>query len=117
MLEVIALVLFSGLFDLTGQIFYKKSLNVIKTRRYLDFMKTALSSPKIWLGFSCMGISIIVWLIALEQTELSIAYSLYSMEYILTLIGARIFLSEKIDGNKLAGTLLVVLGIVLVVRN
>ena len=117
MLEVIALILFSGLFDLTGQIFYKKSLNVIKTRRYLDFMKTALSSPKIWLGFSCMGISIIVWLIALAQTELSIAYSLYSMESILTLIGARIFLSEKIDRNKLAGTLLVVLGILLVVRN
>lgn len=114
MLKIIVIVLIAGILSLAGQIFYKKSLNAIRARKYLNFLKKALSSPLIWLGFVCIAVSLIVTLVALSLADLNIVYLLDSMSYILTLAAARIFLSEKIDRNKLTGTLFVVFGIILV---
>ena len=57
---------------------------------------------------------VVLWLVALAQNNLSLMYPLGSMQYLLTLLAARIFLGEKIDRPKLAGTFLVVSGIILI---
>lgn len=120
MLKIIALILLAELWGVGGQILFKKSVNRLETPNlrslssYLNFLKCVLRMPHVWLGFCFIGVGITVWLIALAQTSLSIAFPIDSMQYILTLVFARIFLGERIDGMKLGGTLLVVLGIILV---
>ena len=115
MLKIIVLIMFGEILNLAGMILYKKSMNRIKTHKYLDFLKKALSSSRTWLGFSSIALGVVIWLIALAQTELNIGYSLGSIQYILILLGSRIFLKEKIDRHKLIATLLVTLGIILIV--
>jgi len=118
MLEIIlTLVLVAELIMFAGQLLYKKTLNKIKEGRYLDFLKKALTSYKIWIGFFCITFGIIIWLIALSFTELNFIYSLDSFMYVIALFGSRIFLGEKIDRHKIAGTLLIVLGLILVVMS
>ena len=115
MLKVLALIILGEIFTLIGIILYKKSMNRIKAHKYFDFLKKALSSSRTWLGFCSIAIGVVVWLIALAQTELNIAYSLDSAHYILILAGSRVFLKEKIDRYKLTATLMVTLGIILIV--
>lgn len=114
MLEIIVLISFSALLNTIGQIIYKKVLNRVDTHNYLPFLKIVLRSFNIWLGFFCIGLSIVIWLMALSKTELNIIYSLDSMSYILMPIAAMIFLGEKIDRNKIIGTIFIVFGIIIV---
>ncbi len=103
-----------------GQIFFKKSANSVDTpdlrspASFLNFIKKIFNIPGTWLGFAFIGTGMVVWLMALAQTDLSIAFPIDSMQYIVALIAAKIFLDEKIDMMKLVGTLLVILGIALV---
>ena len=52
---------------------------------------------------------------ALAQAELSIAFPIGSLQYVMTLFAAHYFLDEKINRLKLIGTFLVVGGIALVI--
>ena len=117
------LILFAETWNTAGQVFFKKAANQLEVptlksiKPYLAFLTQALKLPGIWLGLTSLTIGIILWLMALAQGELSLVYPIGSLQYILTLIAARIFLQEKIDGMKLAGTLFVVAGIVLIAKS
>ena len=117
------LILFAETWNTAGQIFLKKATNQLEApalrnlKSYLSFLAKTLQLPGIWLGLASLTIGIILWLMALAQGELSAVYPIGSLQYILTLIAARIFLHEKIDGMKLAGTLCVILGIILIVKS
>jgi len=117
------LILFAETWNTAGQIFFKKSTNQLEVptlrnaKSYLSFLAKALQLPGIWLGLASLTIGIILWLMALTQGELSAVYPIGSFQFILTLIAARIFLNEKIDGMKLAGTICVVLGIILIAKS
>ena len=120
MIKVILLILVAELWGIGGQILYKKSVNKLETpnlrciRSYSKFLISILKTPRIWLGVACISVGLAVWLAALAQTNLSIAFPIDSMQYIITLVAAHFFLGEKINKFKLLGTLLIVGGIVLV---
>ena len=57
---------------------------------------------------------LVVWLAALSQGELSLVYPLSSLQYLMVLFAARLFLKEKMDLAKITGTLLIASGIVLI---
>jgi uncharacterized membrane protein len=61
-----------------------------------------------------MGLGLVSWIFALAQGDLSLVFSLGSLQYVLILFGAHIFLGEKIDRMKFLGTFLVVFGIILI---
>ncbi len=117
------LVLFAETWNTIGQIFFKKATYQLElpslkdVKSYLTFMNQVLRIPAIWLGFASLGIGILLWLMALAQGDLSFVYPIGSLQYVLTLIAARIFLHEKIDGMKFVGTLCVVLGIILIAKS
>ena len=116
-MKVILFILVSELWGIAGQIFYKKSVNAIGTpnlrslKSYLSFIGKVIAMPKIWLGVVFITVGIFIWLGALAQADLSFVYSIDSMQYIMMLVVARIFLNEKITRLKLIGTLLVIAGL------
>ena len=114
---IIPLIVVAELIMFAGQLCYKKALAKIEEQRYNDFLKKALASPVIWAGFFCITLGVVIWLIALSFTDLNFMYSLDSFSYIIALFGARIFLGEKIDRHKVAGTALIILGLILVVMS
>ena len=120
MIKIVLLILASATLVGVGQVFFKKGVMPLETPSlgrsgaYEKFIRGVLASPMLWLGFLTIGSGIVVWLIALAQTQLSIAFPIDSLQYLVILLIARIFLGEKIDRMKLAGTLLVVAGICLI---
>ena len=120
MIKIVLLVLMAEIFGAVGQTLFKKSTNTIKVHSLKDagaivrFLVEILAKPYIWVGFLCITGGLIMWLIALAQGDLSLVYPISSMQYILILISAHVFLQERVDVMKLIGTFLVVVGIILV---
>ena len=69
-------------------------------------------------GLGCYALSMMFWLAALTRYELSMAYPLLSLSYVLVYLGAVWWprLGETVSFAKTAGIVLIVLGVVLVTR-
>jgi multidrug transporter EmrE-like cation transporter len=72
--------------------------------------------PNVLLGLFFYAISTVFWLVALSKIELSVAYPMLSVGYILLMIISYILLNETITVYKVIGTLLVVAGVTLISR-
>ena len=120
MIKVVLFILCAEVWGSIGHVFFKKSVasqgrpSFESRSAYLSFLKSLLENRFVWLGFSFLTIRTVIWLMALAQTNLSTAFPIDSMQYIMVLIAARLFLGEKLDRNKIIGTLLAVAGIILV---
>jgi uncharacterized membrane protein len=120
MIKIILLVLLSEVFLAVGHTLFKKTTNALGAHNFrhvqthVHFLKDVLTKPMIWVGFVAMAIGLVIWLVALAQGDLSLVFPIGSLQFILVLFSAHIFLNEKIDKMKLLGTLLVVAGIVLI---
>jgi uncharacterized membrane protein len=120
MLKILAFVFTAEIFIASGHIFMKKATNSLDQhglrdlKSYLRFLGKVLGKPVLWLGLLTMVVGLSFWLLALSAGALSVVYSLGSLQYVLILVMAHIFLGEKIDMMKLLGTFLVVFGIILI---
>lgn len=110
MIKIILLVLLSEVFTAIGQILFKKTTNALESYNLRD----VLTKPSIWIGLTSVAISLAIWLMALAEGDLSLVYPIGSLQFILILFSAHIFLNEKIDKMKFLGTLSVVFGIILI---
>ena len=119
-IKVILLILTSEIFNVTGQIIFKKSTNAIDARSmcgvsgHLQYIRNVLTKNSIWVGFGFQVLCVATWIVALAQADLSFVFPVGSIQYILVLFSTYVFLGEKIDRMKLTGTLLVITGIVLI---
>ena len=120
MIKIILLILVAEIFTAIGQVLFKKSTNELESyslrgiNAHMRFLTDILAKPSIWIGFLAMAAGLVVWLIALAQGDLSLVFPMGSLQYIMVLFLANIFLGEKIDKMKFIGTILVVFGIILI---
>ena len=120
MIKIILLVLLSEAFMAVGHILFKKTTNNLGVHSLKNintqtrFLCDIFTKPFIWVGFASMSIGLVIWLIALAQGDLSLVFSIGSLQFVLILFLAHIFLNEKIDRMKLLGTFLVISGIILI---
>ncbi len=120
MLKVVILIVISELWNAAGQIFYKKGLNELETLDLATpggiarFLKYVLTHPLVWLGLGFMVVCIAFWIAALAQADLSFVYPIGSIQYVFVMLAAHAFLGEKLDWRKIAGTILVVAGVLLI---
>ena len=70
--------------------------------------------PAIWVGFFLNVIAVVVWLLVLALVDLSLAIPLDSIHYIMILLGAHFLLKERMTWERIAATLFIVGGILLV---
>jgi ceramide glucosyltransferase len=66
------------------------------------------------LGVACLAVSFFSFLTVLSWANLSFVVPATAIVYVVTVLGAKFFLKEKIDGMRWAGTFLVCLGVALV---
>jgi len=63
------------------------------------------------------GLSTVFWLIALSKKDLSFVYPFISLTYILVLVLSSLVLKESMGANKLVGTLIIILGLIVIARS
>lgn len=118
----ILLILFSVSLAVFGQLFLKKGMLAIgeiplnfATPFFL--LSRIFSSFKLFLGFSLFGLSSIVWLVVLSKVELSFAYPMVSMGYILTILLSWKYLGEAISPLRWLAVLIICSGVFLLSRS
>ncbi len=116
---IIGLIAITDLSDTISQLILKSSINKIdwhinSLKKALHLVWRLIKIPRVWLGFFLSGVSLLFWLFVLSRTDLSLAFSLDSMRYIMITLASVIFLKEKTGLIRWMGILYVVFGIILV---
>ena len=75
------------------------------------------TQPLILGGILSYALSLIVWILALSRVEVSVAYPMVSIGYVLTAIVAWQLLGESVSTMRFAGIGVIVIGVVMVVRS
>lgn len=79
-------------------------------------MKLALE-PHILGGLSCYVVSVVVWIMGLSRVEVSVAYPMLSIGYVINAVAAWYLFGESITAQKLVGIAFIIGGVFLVTRN
>lgn len=120
-LHIFFLILLSTVFTVAGQLFFRKGM--------LDVGEVSFSLPSLWKtlggttsnvyvisGFILFALGAILWLVVLSKVEVSYAYPIGSLGYILLLFASWLFLGETIPLSRWIGVLLICLGIFFIAR-
>ena len=73
-------------------------------------------NPFILIGLSCYVVSVLVWLMVLSRVEVSFAYPLLSIGYIVTAFAGFLFFDENMGVVRWIGILIICLGVYLITR-
>jgi multidrug transporter EmrE-like cation transporter len=123
------LILFSVVLGVLGQLSIKHGVMAVSdlggsgiahslsVRSILSFLQGAAGNMYVILGFLCYVISAASWLVILTRVDLSLAYPLISIGYILVVILSKYLFDEPVTSMRIAGTLLVCVGVVLLARS
>ena len=75
------------------------------------------SEPHIVGGLSCYVVSVVVWIMALSRVEVSIAYPLPSVGYVVNAIAAYYLFGEAVTPMRLTGIAVIIAGVWIVARS
>lgn len=67
-------------------------------------------------GLTCYVLSVVVWIIGLSRVDVSIAYPMLSLGYIVNALGAWYFLGEMISLQRIAAIIIILFGVGLLAR-
>ncbi|MDD2799524.1 MAG: SMR family transporter [Bacteroidales bacterium] len=73
-----------------------------------------ISNFHLWIGLSSYVLSMVFWLYVLSQLELSKAYPLASLGYVITMLLGFFLLHEPINVYKIVGLALIVTGVIFI---
>lgn len=75
------------------------------------------TQPYILSGMVCYAVSLVVWIMALSRVEVSIAYPMLSVGYVLNAIAAWYFFGEAVSITRLIGIGVIIIGVYIVARS
>lgn len=73
----------------------------------------ALTSPMVWLGLGLYGLSTLLWLWVLSRLDVSLAYPLVSLGFVVTMAAGVLWLGEPFSWLRVAACTLIVIGVTL----
>jgi multidrug transporter EmrE-like cation transporter len=79
-------------------------------------LKLALE-PHILGGLACYVVSVVVWIMGLSRVEVSIAYPMLSVGYVLNAVAAWYLFGEAVSITRLTGIGIIIIGVYIVARS
>jgi multidrug transporter EmrE-like cation transporter len=117
-----ALVLIGVLLNAVAQLALKASVNDtgiinLDLQSLLSSAGGLASNLWLWLGLACYAISVVVWILALSRVDVSIAYPMLSIGYIVNAIAAWHLFDEPMNIGKVAGIGIIIVGVYILARS
>ena len=75
-----------------------------------------LFSPLVLAGLALYGVGTVLWLFALRQLDLSLAYPFVAMSFVMVALSGMIVLGEPVQPTRLVGIGLIILGLLVMAR-
>lgn len=115
--------LFTGIcLNALAQLLLKKGTNAIGAIHltadnwFTIGLKLATQLPIIG-GLTCYVISVFVWIVGLSRVDVTIAYPLLSLGYIINAIGAWYFLGEAVSAQRVLAIFIIIAGVALLTKS
>jgi len=113
----IVLILLSVSLNAFAQLFIRQGMlkmgNIaLKMDALWNMTVQAISNVYIWAGMLSYAISIFLWMVVLSKVNVSLAYPFLSIGYILTAIIAYFVFGEPLTWQKIAGILIICVGVI-----
>jgi len=114
--------IFAGvMLNVAAQLMIKAGTNSIG---YFEFSRSNVlpigvrlaTEPHIIVAIACYALSVVIWILALSRVQVSIAYPLLSMGYVVNVVAAWWFFNESINPAKVVGISVIILGVVIISR-
>ena len=117
-----ALVLLGVLLNAAAQLLLKAGTNAVG---HFEFSAANLvpigwkigTQPYIVGGLSCYVVSVAIWILALSRVEVSIAYPMLSIGYVVNAAAAYLLFGEAVSMQRLVGIGIIVVGVYVVARS
>jgi multidrug transporter EmrE-like cation transporter len=117
-----ALVLTGVLLNAVAQLLLKAGTNAVGQFEFSAAnavpvgLKLALE-PHILGGLACYVVSVVVWIMALSRVEVSVAYPMLSIGYIVNALAAWYLFGEAVTPLRLVGIGIIIVGVYVVARS
>jgi multidrug transporter EmrE-like cation transporter len=117
-----ALVMTGVLLNATAQLLLKAGTNSVGN--FAFSLENAMpvgwklaTEPHIVTGLACYVVSVVVWIMALSRVEVSIAYPMLSVGYVVNAVAAWYLFGEAVSATRLVGIGIIILGVFIVARS
>lgn len=119
MLPVFALLLVASTLTVIGEVLLKLGMNAVSAQVGAFSLAprvlwATFTDWRVILGFALVFGGALFWLGVISRVNLSFAYPLLALNYVLVLIPSRFFLGELITPAKIVGALIVVIGVIVI---
>lgn len=116
------IVLICVILNVISQLLLKMGVNEIGCFEYnvgslVSVGLRAATSPGIIFGLFLYALSFVLWLVVLSRLEVSLAYPLLSIGYIIVPFVSCLFLGETLPLSRLIGICIIIAGVFLVSRS
>jgi multidrug transporter EmrE-like cation transporter len=120
--QYLPLILFGVLLNAGAQLALKQGMRTVgyfafSLENVLPVGARVALNPFVLAGLLCYVVSVIVWLMALSRVDVSYAYPLLSVGYIVTALAGQIFFGESLGPVRWSGILVICLGVFLITRS
>lgn len=83
----------------------------------VGFVLGLLMMPWVWVAFVCTFLAGVMWMLTLARLDLTYAFPFTGITFLIILLAGAFVFGEHVSVGRIAGTLLVVAGLVVVVRS
>lgn len=121
LLKVVALVVVKDTIESFGDLFFKMGtlstgIHNVTIANVLEFTSRVTSNPWLWIGVIFYLANFFLWMALLSRVDLSVAFPMSSLTYIIVPILAIVFLREKVHLVRWAGIIFIIIGVSLAGR-
>jgi multidrug transporter EmrE-like cation transporter len=119
--KYLPLILAGVLLNAFAQLALKQGMRTIghfafRLENAMQVLLSVASSPFILTGLTFYVVSVLIWLLVLSRVDVSYAYPLLSVGYIVTALAGHFFFSEMISLTRWSGIMVICLGVWLITR-
>lgn len=117
-----SLILFGVLLNATAQLLLKAGTNAVgrfdfAAQNIVPVATRVAFEPHILAGMMCYAVSLVVWIMGLSRVEVSVAYPLLSLGYVVNALAAWYLFGESVGAMRIAGIGFIIVGVVLIARS
>lgn len=120
-MKTLMLVLSSVFLGAVGQIMLKVGMRNIHPKLslsgLLQLCLKVFTTPALLFGLTCFGSSFLLWLVVISKEELSYAYPMVSLGYLVVVLASWLLFKENLNLLRLGGLLLICMGVAMVARS
>jgi multidrug transporter EmrE-like cation transporter len=78
---------------------------------------TLAHQTPLWIGLTCYGVSVLLWIATLSRVDVSLAYPMLSLGYIVAALAGWYFFGEVLSVQRIVAICVIIAGVYLIAKS